>query len=320
MQDVSKAAFPEPRTGVSTQSRAGDSQAQLLGTSPQFIDVGHSRLAYWKIGVGADLVFVHGWPLHSAAFRGIVPLLAPHFTCHLLDLPGSGHTICTASTPLDFSAHAGTVFQAIGELGLGRYALLAHDSGGFIARLIAARDSRVFALVLGNTELPDHVPALIRFYAALARLPFAASLVRLTLSSRLLRESAVGFGDCFSDKRHLRGEFHELFVKPLLESPAYDELQLSPLAKLDFKTFRSLPGIHRAIRAPVLLAWGDRDPFFPIKKARKMADQFGGLVEFSVVEGAKLFAHEERPDEFGALARDFLSKHAIEHAQAKASC
>ena len=288
--------------------------------SRAFIDVGHSRLAYWKIGRGPDLVFVHGWPLHSATFRGIVPLLAPHFTCHLLDLPGSGQTICTDRSALDFSTHADTVLQAVGALGLRRYALLAHDSGGFVARLIAARDSRVSALVLGNTEVPDHVPPLVRFYAALARWRLGAALVRLTMRSRLLRESALGFGDCFSDKKHLRGEFHDLFVKPLLESAACAESQLAPLAKFDFEKFRALPAIHAAIRAPVLLAWGDRDPFFPIEKARKMAAQFGGLVDFRVLEGTKLFAHEERPEEFGTLARDFLTKHAVEHAEARASC
>ena len=318
MQDVSKVAF------AGSESRAAPTHVvpllPSLGEPHRFIDVGHSRLAYWKTGTGPDVVFVHGWPLHSATFRGIVPLLAPHFTCHLIDLPGSGHTVCTAESPFDFKAHAATVHRALHELGLARYALVAHDSGGFVARLVASRDRRVTALVLGNTEVPGHVPWLIRSYAAAARLPFGASAVRLAMRSRLIRESSLAFGGCFSDRAFLRGEFHSLFVQPILDSAEYGARTLAPLKNVDFSDFDMLESLHRAIRAPVLLAWGDRDPFFPIEKARAMRDQFAGPAELRVLEGAKLFALEERPEEFGALARDFLLTHAVSEGKAGAAC
>ena len=278
----------------------------VFGEPHRFIDVGHSRLAYWKIGTGPDVVFVHGWPLHSATFRGIVPLLARHFTCHLIDLPGAGHTVCTAQSPLAFKAHAVTLRRAIDELGFARYALVAHDSGGFVARLVASRDRRVTALVLGNTEVPGHVPWQIRFYAAAARLPLGASAVRLAMRSRWIRESSLAFGDCFSDRALLRGDFHRLFVEPILGSAEYGARTLAPLETMDLSDFDMLESVHQSIRAPVLLAWGDRDPFFPIARARVMREQFAGPAELRTLEGAKLFAHEERPEEFGVLARDFL--------------
>jgi haloalkane dehalogenase len=318
MQDVSNAPFTRSKTAALPIREVP--LVASLGEPHRFIDVGHSRLAYWTMGAGPDLVFVHGWPLHSATFRGIVPLLAKRFTCHLVDLPGSGHTVCNAEAPLDFEAQVQTVHCAIDAIGLDRYALLAHDSGGFIARLVAARDPRVTALVLGNTELPGHVPGLIRFYAAAARLPFGASALRLTLRSRLLRESPLGFGGCFSDKRYLRGEFHDLFVEPILESQAYGARMLAPLATFDFSRFDELESVHRSIRVPVLLVWGDRDPFFPIARARAILEQFGGLAELSVLEGAKLFAHEERPEEFAVLARDFLLAHAVERSEGRSPC
>src|SRR6185295_1757181 len=90
-----------------------------------WIDVGHSRLAYRRFGRGPDLVFVHGWPIHAATFRGLVPRLADAFTCHLFDLPGAGQTETTADSPIHLGAHADTVRRAIDVLGLDRYALLA---------------------------------------------------------------------------------------------------------------------------------------------------------------------------------------------------
>jgi pimeloyl-ACP methyl ester carboxylesterase len=285
----------------------------------RFIDVGHSRIAYWKMGSGPDVVFVHGWPLHSATFRRIVPLLARHFTCHLIDLPGAGHTVCTPESPLAVKDHAATVRRVVDELGLSRYALVAHDSGGFVARLIASRDRRVTALVMGNTEVPGYVPWQIRFYAAAARLPFGPSTVRLTMRSRMIRESSLGFGGCFSDRALLRGDFHRLFVEPILGSAEYGARTLAMLEQMDLSDFDMLESLHRAIHAPVLLVWGDRDPFFPIAKARAMRDQFAGPAELRVLEGAKLFAHEERPEEFAALARDFLLTHVAPEAKGNAA-
>src|SRR5262245_5001990 len=94
-----------------------------------FVDLGHTRLAYWRFGSGPDLVFVHGWPLHSATFRRILPVLAREYTCHLVDLPGAGRSRTTAETPFGLAEHADTLRRAVDELGLERYSLLAHDSG-----------------------------------------------------------------------------------------------------------------------------------------------------------------------------------------------
>src|SRR5262245_45721707 len=76
-----------------------------------YIAVGHGRLASWRFGRGPDVVFVHGWPLHSATFRRLVPELARSFTLHLLDLPGTAHSEWDG--PIDFSSHAVTLRSAI---------------------------------------------------------------------------------------------------------------------------------------------------------------------------------------------------------------
>src|SRR5262245_65898218 len=54
-----------------------------------YITLDHGRLAYWRYGRGPEVVLNHGWPLHSATFRRIVPALARTFTLHLIDLPGT---------------------------------------------------------------------------------------------------------------------------------------------------------------------------------------------------------------------------------------
>jgi pimeloyl-ACP methyl ester carboxylesterase len=57
-----------------------------------------------------------------------------------------------AGAPIDFVSHAQSLRKAIDAMGISSYALLAHDSGGFVACLTAAEDPRVTALVL-STEI-----------------------------------------------------------------------------------------------------------------------------------------------------------------------
>src|SRR5579883_182703 len=86
-----------------------------------FFDLAPHRVAYRRFGRGPDVLFLHGWPLHSGTFRALVPLLAARFTCHLVDLPGSGRTESPARAPIDLASHADVARHVVDALGLARY-------------------------------------------------------------------------------------------------------------------------------------------------------------------------------------------------------
>ncbi len=273
----------------------------------EFIDVGHSQLAYRRCGEGPDLVLVHGWPLHAATFRALLPTLARRFTCHLLDLPGAGFTRTDAHAPLDLASHALALRSAIDQLQLARYALLAHDSGGAIARLIAAEDDRVTRLVLGPTEIPGHHPALITMLQTLGRIPGGAAMLRRSMRWRWLRQSNLCFGSAFADPSLAEGEFFELFLKPLFDSHDAFDKQFRFLRNMDQHLIDRMPELHARIRAPTLLIWGDADPTFPLAKAQPLARQFGLGADFVALRHGKTFVHEEQPEAFLSHALPFLS-------------
>jgi len=302
----------QTRTPVAPTSNSVPTEAELTlafrAEPHRYLDVGHSRLAYWRFGQGPDLVLVHGWPLDAATFRRIVPTLAQEFTCHLVDLPGVGQSQSAAGAPIDFVSHAQSLRKAIDAMGVSSYALLAHDSGGFVARLTAAEDPRVTALVLSGTEIPDHTPALLAAFVLMAHSGVGAKLLRAMLANRWFRRSAFGFGACFEDGAYVDGTFGDLFVQPLVQSDSLATAQLRPLLKLGKHMFEKLRVAHGKIHVPVQLIWGTRDPYFPIDKARDMAKQFAGRVEFVELVGAKLFAHEDRADEYADHARSFLRR------------
>jgi haloalkane dehalogenase len=271
------------------------------------LDVGHSQLAYRRCGRGPDLVLVHGWPLHSATFRAMLPALASRFTCHLIDLPGAGFTVSRPDAPLDMESHAAALRSAIDQLDLDDYALLAHDSGGAVARLLAADDARVTRLVLGPTELPGHYPGVIAIMQTLARIPGGPALVRQSLRMRWVRQSSLCFGSALADPAHAEGEFYELFVAPLLTSSAAFRGQFHFLRNFEQALIDRMPEVHARIQAPTLLIWGDADTIFPVEKARLMTPQFAGGARFVVLPGGKTFVHEEQPEAFLRHALPFLS-------------
>jgi haloalkane dehalogenase len=291
---------------MQTTSTANGSAPRLDFHAPQrFLEVGKNRLPYWRTGSGPDLVFLHGWPVSSATFRNVVPRLAGSFTCHLFDLPGAGLSEWSDDSVVEMREHVKTARAAIDQLGLASYAIVAHDSGGFIGRHVAADDPRVTGLVLGNTEIPGHTPPMLVAYALLAKY-LGGGLLRSVLRSKRLRASAIGFGGCFQDASFVNGDFADWFVEPILRSDRVLAGALALLRNANGETMKGMKGAHAKIRVPVRLVWGTDDPWFPLAKARPMLAQFGGRADLVEIPGGKLFVHEDHAKEFADAALAFL--------------
>jgi len=247
-----------------------------------FLELPGGRVATWRFGSGPDLVAVHGWPLHAATWRTLLPSLSQHFTVHLLDLPGSGHTEWRSA--VDFQVCAEVVHDFIDSLGVPRYAMLAHDSGGAIARLACAGDERLGALVLGNTEIPGHHPPLVMGYVAAARLGLAGVLLKAILGGPL-RTTVMGVGGLFTDPSYADGEFGDLFLAPLA-NPRVRENQLKLLRSVDFDESDALAEVHARSRRAVPPA----DP-----RGTGSRDALGLTAETGWVERSSLALREWRP-------------------------
>jgi pimeloyl-ACP methyl ester carboxylesterase len=285
--------------------RARDAAVPSFAEPHATLATEEGRLALYRFGRGPDVLLVHGWPLHAATFRRVVPLLAERFTLHLVDLPGTGNSI-DWSGPIDFRSHARTLRRVADHLGLASYALVAHDSGGVGARLLAADDARVRGLVLSGSEIPGHRPPMVQELVTATRVPGAGLLFRAALRSAAFLQSKKGFAGCFQDPAYVLGDFRKLFVEPIVRSRRVFEGQTRLLAALDFREIDALVEVHARTRAPTLCIWGERDPFFPVDRARAMLPQFGGGADLAVVPGARLFVHEDHPEAFASHAATFL--------------
>lgn len=269
--------------------------ADLFRREPdRFLDVGAGEVAYRRIGEGPDVLFVHGWPVSGATFRSLLPSLAEHVTCHVIDLPGSGSSRFDATTPLTVHQHIESVRRVLGLLDLEDVAVVCHDSGGLIARHALAGDPRLRAMGLVNTEQPHGLSRRFRLFLGARHLPgFGAGLGWAAGKPRLRRNPFV-LGAAFADSSLLDGEFDEFFLRPLHELPERRDAAIRVLRSFDEQLVTDLSGLHRRIDVPVQMVWGDQDPFFPLAWAEEMVGTFADA-RLAVIEGAGLFAHEERP-------------------------
>lgn len=282
----------------------------LLASAPvQTIPVGDSALGYRVVGAGPDVVFVHGWPLHGLTWRHIVERLAPHYRCHVFDLPGTGDSKWDWTLKFGIGAHATRVRAAVDALGLESFALVGHDSGAAITRHVAAElGDRVWANVVSGSEIPGHRPFLLQALLVLGKLPISPLAFRTLLRSRFLRSTQLGWGACFSDPSRAEGEFHGLFGAPLLASRTAFAGQMGLARDFDWADTDALAEAHTRITGPTLMLWGDGDPYFPVGKAKAMADQFAGGATLISRPDGRLFVHEEHPGWF--------AEHTVRHFEA----
>ena len=281
---------------------------RFLAAPVRHVELGTTRMAYRVFGSGPALVFVHGWPLSGVTFRDLVDGLRDDFTCYVPDLPGAGETAWD-DTVLDlFTDGAARIGAFIDALELERFGLVGFDSGGAIARLVAAeRAGRVFALALTNTETPGHTLPLMTMLQKAASLPGATAIFRGLLHSRAFLRSRFGFEGALKNLGHLEGDFLEASLRPLQRDPSGP---LLALRNANLHIADDLGEVHARIDAPLLCVWGDRCGFFPLSGAKAMVEDWPGEAQLVVLQGHKLLVHEEDPDGVLRAMIPFLRAHA----------
>lgn len=268
--------------------------AELFRSPPRHLDVGAGEVAVRTVGTGPDVLFVHGWPVSGATFRGLLPHLVDHVTCHVLDLPGAGSSRFGPDTELTIDRHIATVRRVVELLDLDRVAVVGHDSGGLIVRHALSADPRVAAMGLIDTEQDRGLSWRFRAFLAARHLPGFAPALGRAVASRRLRRSQLVLGGAFADRSLLDGEFDEFFLQPLHRDPDRLDAAVRLLRTFDPRYVRELGALHRATTVPVQLVWGEQDAFFPVAWARQMTGTFPDA-RLATIPGAGLFSHEERP-------------------------
>lgn len=282
--------------------------ADLFRQAPdRYLDVGEGGVAHRRVGSGPHVLFVHGWPVSGATFRTLLPHLAPHVTCHVIDLPGAGSSRFTGETTISIDQHIESVRRTLDLLELDSVAVVGHDSGGLIVRHALAGDSRVRAMGLIDTEQSQGLTWRFKQFLLARRLPGFGVALGWLLGAPRVRRSSLVLGGAFADPSLLDGEFEEFFLQPIHQDAERRDAAVKLLASFDQRYVRVLNELHERIDVPVQLVWGEHDPFFPAARAEAMVATFPDA-RLEIIENARLFSHEEHPAEVARALLPVLTR------------
>src|SRR5262249_21868272 len=126
--------------------------------------IDHCRIAYIERGHGDAALFLHGFPLNSFQWRGVIPPVADHRRCIAPDFLGLGYTEVAEGHNVTPAAQVTMLAHLLEKLAVSAVDIVANDSGGAVAQLFVARfPERVRTLLLTNcdTEIDSPPPAVV---------------------------------------------------------------------------------------------------------------------------------------------------------------
>lgn len=260
------------------------------------IDLGPYQLHTIDEGEGPPVVFIHGSPLSSYAFRHQIAALAPRFRVIAPDQLGFGQS----SKPVEgaaFTEQADALRRLLDHLALDSFRLVVHNWGG-PSGLAAASDrfAQIDQLVLINTTIrPDFAPPV--YWRQFTSVTGDLLVVKLNIFRRGLPTMMKA-----ARQPHLRRYYHELL------DPIGTRRTMLRLERLE--GYAPLMGnVQQALSSasfPALIVWGTPDPYFSKRELMYLHSTFpdAGITE---IPGGGHFSMEDAPQALTDALLGFLS-------------
>lgn len=279
-----------------------------------FVHAGGLRWHVQRFGVqAADLpvaVLIHGTGASTHSWRGLAPLLAPHFSVMTMDLPGHGFTSMPAgaagSPQLSLPGMAQALDALLHALGLEPSLVVGHSAGAAIG----------VRMCLDGLISPSMVTSLNGAFLPLGGLagqvflPVAKLMASTPLVPRFFSWSA---GDAAVLRKLVDGTGSVLdatglaLYGKLIRNPGHAAGALGMMANWDLHSLvRDLPRLQTTLALVV----GENDRTISPRQARRVMTMLGpaGQATVTSLPDVGHLAHEEKPDVVAALIyRQFRS-------------
>lgn len=277
----------------------------LFPFESRFVELDGHRVHYVDEGDGPVLLFLHGNPTWSFAYRHLVSLLSDRFRCIALDYPGFGLSTAAPGYGATPESHAAVVARFVDALELRRFAIFAHDWGGPIGLHVATRmPERITALCLGNTWAwpVDHIPHFTRFSAAMGGALGGVAIRSLNAFVNLMIPLGVRV-------RRLSRDEMRCYRAPLATPARRAATHVLPRAIVASTPWlRDLDAaLPRLADKPLLLTWPTADIAFRDEERRGFERRFPNH-RVVLLEGAGHFLQEDAPEAIASAIRAFWSE------------
>ncbi len=279
---------------------------------------GH-RIAWTRAGAGTPLVLVHGFGASIGHWRKNIPALAAAgYEVFALDLLGFGDADKPA---LPYSLNLWEdLLRDFWAAHIGRPAVFVGNSiGGLLSLMVASRQP---AIVLGSVLLnpagglnhrPEELPPLLRWvmgaFTSLVASPQVGGMMFDFIRQRQrIRRTLY---QVYRDRTAVTDELVEMLYRPSCDVGAQQVFASILTAPAGPKPADLLEALDR----PLLVLWGDADPWTPIDGAKPyhaMRDRKD--IEIMAIANAGHCPHDERPEEVNGHILGWLERKEIAKA------
>ena len=297
------------RNGLEQEYPFKSNYLQLEDACYHYIDEYNGEEQYKNKEV---LLFVHGNPTWSFAWRNLIKPLSKKHRCIAVDHIGCGISDKPQQYRYHLSQHIANLQKLIEELNLQNITLVAHDWGGAIGSGAAGRmPERFKRIVLMNTAA--FRSTMIPFRISLCRIPllgtvgvrgfnlFARAAISMAVSKSkpMPRQIAKGYLAPYDNWNNRIAVDH--FVKDIPLSITHE----SYATILDVEK-----NLAKLAELPVLFPWGKQDWCFTTKFLDIFLEYFPNA-KTKIFDNANHYIFEDVPEELVELISEFISGKSV---------
>jgi pimeloyl-ACP methyl ester carboxylesterase len=299
----------------STSGAEDEALSRRYDRERRFVATRFGRIAYvergtsFEWGRGPVALFLHGFPLSSFQWRGVIEQLSRERCCIAPDAMGLGHTEVDSTQSLAPGAQADMLLAFLESLSIDRVDLVANDSGGAIAQLFLSRyPERVRTLLLTNCDVEIQsppaalLPVIKWAHAGLYPELYLEPWLEDKSVARSRTEAGLG-GMCYTDPSHPTDAALEQYLRPLVAAAERKALVNRYLIDLETNPLEGLEAVLRASKVPTRIVWGMADTIFSKDNPDYLAQLFPRVTGVRRIPEAKLFFPEEYPGVIAEEAR-----------------
>lgn len=261
-------------------------------------------------GSGKPVLFLHPFVTNARHWRKVVPRLESKMRCIVPTLPLGSHTLpIRPDADLTPPGLAQIAVEILDALGIERATIVGNDTGGGIAQVLATdHPDRVDDLVLISCDAYDvFPPRLFAYLKVAARIPGAMRVLAQSMKIPGVLRLPITFG--WVSKEPLPDEILRSYVVPLWDKAILDGVvrDVVKVVKGLNRRYTLAAGEQlRAFDGRALIVWGAEDRLFPRRLAERLAREIP-RAQLEIVEGARAFVPEDRPEELAELIEKFVA-------------
>ena len=279
-----------------------------------FAEIDGHQYHYVDEGQGDVLLFVHGNPSWSFAWRNLIKPLSANYRCIAVDHIGCGMSDKPQDYPYRLENHISNLVTLVEKLDLSNITLLAHDWGGAIGMGTAGR-------------LPDRFKQFVLFNTAAFRslaIPFRIAVCRIPVFGQVAVQGFNGFAGAavhMAVANKMKPVVKAGYLAPYnnwANRIATHRFVLDIPLKASHPSYQTLVGIEEGLAQfvdhPMLLIWGAKDWCFTTDFLKEFQHRFP-KAESEVYDDASHYVFEDAAKRIVERVSTFLRDEPLRAAE-----